>query len=245
MNGRIVILGATSGIGRAVAEGFIANQCDVVLCGRHTDALNRLSTHLKTALGKEIPYTCWDVNDTAKTEQTVQSLFSEHTIRGIFCSAGIMPSQENCLSNTSDFLSTIHTNFTATALAIETFAHHLENQGHGFISVVSSVAGDRGRQSNYVYGSSKAGLTAFLSGLRNRLHKKGILVQTVKPGFVRTRMTEHLSDGPLMAKPANVAKDIIKAIERKKDVIYTPFYWKFILGVIQYLPEFIFKRLSL
>ena len=119
-----------------------------------------------------------------------------------------------------------------------------ETQGHGSIVGITSVAGDRGRQSNYVYGASKGGFSLFLQGLRNRLHPKGVHVLTVKPGFVDTPMTSHMAKGLLFAQPSTVARGIHRAIVRKKDVVYLPWFWRFILLVFVHIPESIFKRLK-
>ena len=111
--------------------------------------------------------------------------------------------------------------------------------------VISSVAGDRGRQSNYVYGSAKAAVTTFLQGLRNRLHPAGVQVLTVKPGFVDTPMTSAFPKGPLWASPEQIARGIHRAIQKRKDVVYLPGFWRLIMRVIREIPEAVFKRLSL
>jgi short-subunit dehydrogenase len=126
-------------------------------------------------------------------------------------------------------------------------ANYLEERGRGYIAAVSSVAGDRGRQSNYTYGASKAGLSAYLQGLRNRLHPAGVHVLTVKPGFVDTPMTHGLvnPDSPLVASPEQVAADVDLAIRKRKDVIYTRWFWRAVMLVIGSIPERVFKRLKL
>ena len=139
----------------------------------------------------------------------------------------------------------ININFTSVAGFITILANYFEKMGEGTIAVISSVAGDRGRQSNYIYGAAKGGVTKFLQGLRNRLSQKNIQVLTIKPGLVDTPMTAHLPKNPLYVKPDFVAKSIIRAIEKKKDVIYVPEYWRLIMWVIIHIPEFIFKRLKL
>ena len=124
-------------------------------------------------------------------------------------------------------------------------AQRLEAQGSGCIAALSSVAGDRGRGSNLVYGAAKAGLTAFLSGLRNRLSGAGVRVVTVKPGFVDTPMTDHLPKNPLYASPERVARDVVRAIEGGADVVYTPWWWRWVMLAVRLVPERLFKRLSL
>jgi decaprenylphospho-beta-D-erythro-pentofuranosid-2-ulose 2-reductase len=142
-------------------------------------------------------------------------------------------------------LAEISTNGLSVVALLTLVANQLEQQGHGAIAVISSVAGDRGRQSNYVYGSAKAMVSAFLSGLRQRLAKKGVHVITVKPGFVDTPMTAHLPKGPLWAKPEQVAKDIRRAIDKGQRIVYTPGFWRFIMLIIKHIPEFVFVKLKL
>lgn len=139
----------------------------------------------------------------------------------------------------------IGVNFVSAASLLSHLANLMEKRRGGTIAVISSVAGDRGRQSNYVYGAAKAGLSAFASGLRNRLQKSGVSVVTIKPGFVDTPMTAHVKKGPLFATPEAVARGIVKAIDRRKDVVYVPGFWRPIMWLIRSIPERIFKRLSL
>jgi decaprenylphospho-beta-D-erythro-pentofuranosid-2-ulose 2-reductase len=124
-------------------------------------------------------------------------------------------------------------------------ANRFERQGFGTIAVISSVAGDRGRQSNYVYGAAKGAVSIFMQGLRNRLHPRGVQVLTIKPGFVDTPMTAAFPKGILWARPQQVARGICEAIEKKRDVVYLPWFWSPIMGVIRGLPEALFKRLRL
>ena len=124
-------------------------------------------------------------------------------------------------------------------------ANRFEAQGRGVIAVISSVAGDRGRQSNYVYGTAKAAVTAFTSGLRQRLYPKGVRVVTIKPGFVSTPMTTAFKKGALWATPASVAADIVRAMDHGTAVIYTPWFWRPIMWIIRSVPETVFRRLKL
>ena len=136
---------------------------------------------------------------------------------------------------------------TSFVTICEPFAEILESQGYGRLIGISSVAGDRGRQSNYIYGAAKAGVTAYLSGLRNRLFHKGVHVMTVKPGFVATKMTAGLLDpkSPMVATPEKVARDIVRASKRRKNILYTPRRWCLIMTIIESIPEFIFKRMKM
>ena len=121
----------------------------------------------------------------------------------------------------------------------------MEERKYGCIAVISSVAGDRGRQSNYIYGTAKGALTLFLQGLRNRLARSNVQVLTLKPGFVDTPMTAHLKKGLLFVSPETIAKGILRSIQKKKNEVYLPWFWYFIMKIIKTIPEFIFKRMKL
>ena len=140
----------------------------------------------------------------------------------------------------------LNTNFVGAVSILNIIAEDFEKKKAGVIVGISSVAGDRGRGSNYLYGSAKAGLTAYLSGLRNRMNGFGVSIITIKPGFVDTSMTEGLSLPPLLtAQPKTVANDVYKAVQKSKDIVYTKWFWRWIMLAIQTIPERIFKKLSL
>jgi len=142
-------------------------------------------------------------------------------------------------------LQELQTNCLSVLSLLTRLANQLEQQGHGCLAVISSVAGDRGRQSNYIYGTAKGALTIFLQGLRNRLGKTGVQVLTIKPGFVDSPMTRDFNKGLLWVKPAKIAEGILKAIDKRKEVVYLPFFWRYIMLIIRLIPEKVFKRLSL
>jgi decaprenylphospho-beta-D-erythro-pentofuranosid-2-ulose 2-reductase len=142
---------------------------------------------------------------------------------------------------------TIDINFTSPVSVLNLFANYFEQYQRGYIVAISSVAGDRGRQSNYVYGAAKAGLNTYLQGLRNRLHHSKVRVLTIKPGFVDTPMTHGLVNphSPLLASPERVARDIACAVKSERDIVYTPWFWAWIMRLIRLIPELVFKRLRL
>jgi short-subunit dehydrogenase len=160
---------------------------------------------------------------------------------------GTLPAQAEAQRDPAMARAAIDVNLTAAACLLELFAARMEARGRGWIAGISSVAGDRGRQSNYIYGAAKAGLTAYLAGLRNRLAKKGVHVVTVKPGFVDTPMTHGMVNpkSPLVASPERVAAGIVRAIRRRRNVVYLPWFWRAIMGVVTRVPEAIFKRMKL
>ena len=164
----------------------------------------------------------------------------------VFCVFGYMSDQEEARQNREEARKMMMVNYVGAVSVMEVIAGEMQKEGKGCIVGISSVAGDRGRASNYFYGSAKAGFSAYLSGLRNRMHSHGVHVMTVKPGFVRTRMTAGLDlPGPLTAEPEQVASDIFRAVKKKKNVLYTKGIWRIIMLIIRHIPEGIFKKLSL
>jgi short-subunit dehydrogenase len=158
---------------------------------------------------------------------------------------GTLSKQQSCERSVEETFAEIQTNALSTISLLTLLANRFEEEKDGTICVISSVAGDRGRASNYVYGSAKAMVSAFTSGLRQRLHKSNVAVVLVKPGFVDTPMTSEFKKGLLWAKPGGIAMKIVEAIDSKKNEIYVYFYWRFIMRLIVEIPELIFKRMNL
>lgn len=158
---------------------------------------------------------------------------------------GTLPDQAACQQSFELTRKEFEINALSTISLLTHLANHFEQKGQGTIAVISSVAGDRGRQSNYVYGSAKGAVTIFLQGLRNRLYKSGVVVLTIKPGFVDTPMTKGFSKNLLWSRPEKVAIHTLRSVLLAKDTIYTPWFWRWIMSVIKFLPEVIFKRLNL
>jgi short-subunit dehydrogenase len=158
---------------------------------------------------------------------------------------GDLPNQGECQRGWTDTESALTTNFLSPVAFLTWLGNYFDTRGKGNITVISSVAGDRGRQSNYIYGSAKGALSVFLQGLRNRLAPRGVSVTTIKPGFIDTPMTAAIKKGPLFASAELVGKRIHKAMKRGESVVYTPFFWRFIMLIIIHIPECIFKKLKL
>ena len=244
IQGSVLILGATSDIARATARAYAARGCRLLLAARNPSALTVDAEDLRIRYNVQVELFAFDMLDTAAHTAFINAL--PELPQTILCAVGILGEQVPAQSNSASAETIMRTNYLAPAVLLEQFAARMENRGQGCIIGISSVAGDRGRASNYYYGSAKAGFTAFLSGLRNRLVKKNVHVITVKPGFVRTRMTEGMKlPGALTAAPEEVAKAIVRAQERGKNVIYVRRIWRLIMLIIVHLPEIIFKRLSL
>jgi hypothetical protein len=187
-----------------------------------------------------------DLNDFDLHETIIRNAMeSLDGLDTVLVAHGTLSDQEACEKEYRLAEQEFRTNFLSVVSLLTPIANIFAKQGYGSIAVISSVAGERGRQSNYVYGTAKGALSLFLQGLRNRLHTKGVHVLTVKPGFVSTPMTEHLPKNILFARPEDIAKGIYRAITKKKDIVYLPGYWRPIMTLIKKIPEAYYKRLRL
>lgn len=243
---KILIFGATSAIAFETAKLFAKEGASFFLCARDKNELKRLSDDLIVRGAKGTEYSTFDALDDnliVKAIDNCLTMFPDLDV--LFIAHGLLPDQKLCETDIDEMRKVIDINFTSAAVILTRIAAHFEKQGHGIIVAISSPAGDRGRQSNYVYGSAKGALTVFLSGLRNRLSKRGVHVLTIKPGFVDTPMTAHIKKGFLFAKPEVVAKGIYKAIIREKDNVYLPWFWRVIMMIIIHIPEKILKKMKL
>jgi decaprenylphospho-beta-D-erythro-pentofuranosid-2-ulose 2-reductase len=240
----VLILGATSDIALAVARGLARNGYGLLLAGRDQDAVNKAATDLTLRFSVPVQGLALDVLDFDSHAEFWDGLDRKPV--GVVCAVGYLGDQAKAQSDISETRCIIDTNLTGCVSLLNLAADHLERCGEGFIIGISSVAGDRGRAANYLYGAAKAGFSAYLSGLRNRLGRTGIKVITVKPGFVATRMTEGLNlPARLTATPEQTAADILRALEKGRQVVYTRWFWRIIMLVIVHLPERIFKRIML
>ncbi len=238
----LLIIGAKSDIAKEIAKIYAKNGYDLYLAGRNIEELKEFQSDLKIRYQREIELKEFDIT---RNHYSFYNSLKEKPI-GVIVVSGYMPLQERAEKDLGEAVKTINTNFTGVVEILNIVANDFEKRREGFIIGVSSVAGDRGRAKNYIYGSSKAGLTAYLSGLRNRLYKNNIQVLTVKPGFVKTKMTKDL-DLPekLTALPSEVAKDIFNAQQNGKDILYTKWIWRYIMLIIKSIPEAIFKKMNI
>jgi decaprenylphospho-beta-D-erythro-pentofuranosid-2-ulose 2-reductase len=241
----LLVLGGTSDIGRATALHYAAAGWRVLLTARDAEAGRRNADDIAARAGAAVSVHLLDVLDTECFRSFVDGLpVLPDTVVSVVGELGDQARAESDLEHAARVL---RANFEGPALLLGLFAERFAARGSGTLVGVSSVAGDRGRGSNYVYGSAKAGFTAFLSGLRNRLASAGVRVITVKPGFVRTRMTSAMKLPPLLtAEPSEVGTAIYAAAEGGGgDVIYVRGPWRIVMTVISLLPEKVFKRLRL
>ncbi len=240
-----IILGASSAMARALARQVAATGASVLLGGR--DAADIAAQAADCALrGAPIAEAfAFDARDTSGYAEIVARARKTEGTLNIAVFVGSMPPQGEIDAGPSLIAGTVADSFTGPATLLHMLAPILEERGAGTIVGVGSVAGDRGRVGNYVYGAAKAGFHTYLSGLRNRLTRSGAHVVTVKPGFVDTAMTWGLEGMFLVAPPDAVARDILAAVSKRRDVIYTPFFWRWIMLIIRAIPERIFKMLSI
>lgn len=240
----VLIIGAKSDIAKEVAREYAKNGYDLYLAGRNIGEVENFENDIKIRSNADVKVKEFDITKFETHNDFYNSL--EPKPLGVIVVAGYMAEQKSCENEWSETLNTINVNFTGAVSILNIIANDMEQNKNGFIVGVSSVAGDRGRKANYIYGSSKAAFSAYLSGLRNRLHESGVKVLTVKPGFVATKMTAGLDlPAKLTALPEDAAKDIYKAQQKNREVLYTKWIWRYIMLIITAIPEFIFKRLSI
>ncbi len=241
--GPVLILGAHSGIARATARSFAEAGHPIQLAARNSSRLADDAADLRTRFGVEVTVHEFD----ALASDTHAAFVAALALPQIaICAVGAMGDQTASAADPLAAANILRSNFEGPASIIAHLANAMAARGSGTLVGISSVAGDRGRASNYVYGSAKAGFTAFLSGLRNRLTPQGVHVVTVLPGFVRTAMTAGMeTPGPLTADPKEVGDAILRAVEKRRNVIYTRPIWRIVMAVIRNIPEPVFKKTSL
>ncbi|OGU56353.1 MAG: short-chain dehydrogenase [Ignavibacteria bacterium GWF2_33_9] len=243
-NKTCLILGATSGIAEAIAIEFAKNNFDLILTGRNSDELNKIEQDFKIRYNANCSAHHLEITDLESHRTFLENLQILPDV--IVFAIGYLGEQKSSEAHYDEARKVIDINFTYPMNLLNHFANEFEKRKSGTIIGISSVAGDRGRKANYIYGSAKAALSAYLSGLRNRLSGSHVEVITIKPGFVRTKMTEHLeTPGRFTTEPQEVAKDTWKGFAKKKDVIYSKKIYRYLLFVIKHIPEKIFKKLSI
>ena len=243
MKKKILIIGATSTIAEHCSKIWAQREDQLYLVARNEERLKRITADLKLLGAKEVFSHRMDLND---IEHHAGMLDTAVKVMGgidtVLIAHGTLSNQKACEQSMEKTLVEIKTNTISTISLLTHIANIFEVKRAGTIAVISSVAGDRGRASNYVYGSAKAMVTAFTSGLRQRLHKSNVTVITIKPGLVDTPMTAAFKKGLMWAKPAAVAATIVQAVDKKKNEVYVPAFWWPVMVIIRLLPSSIFKR---
>jgi decaprenylphospho-beta-D-erythro-pentofuranosid-2-ulose 2-reductase len=241
-----LIVGALSAMAMETARLMAGRSWNLCLVARSKEKLIELSADLLARGAKKVDYIVMDVAQAADGGQLLSAAEElSGQIDTVLVAWGTLGDQSVAEKDLAAAMHILNTNFNHQALCLLGIASRFEERKSGTLVGISSVAGDRGRQSNFIYGSAKGAFSLFLQGLRNRMQKHGVHVVTVKPGFVASPMTRHVKQGPLFVGPDVIAQGILKAIERKKDVVYLPWFWLPIMLVIKSIPERIFKKLSL
>ena len=240
----ILILGGNSDVGKSLSKNFAKLGSNIILTSRKEGQLDSFSSDLEIRNNIKCDVKFFDVLNFKSHKLFYNNLKIRPEI--VISCIGYLDQQKDSENNFDETIKSIHTNFTGLVSILNIITNDFEKRKSGFIIGISSVAGDRGRGSNYIYGSSKSAFTAYLSGLRNRLYKSGVFVITVKPGFIKTKMTKNLNLPKILTiSPDEVSNAIIKSIKKKKNLIYTKSFWKWIMLIIKSIPESNFKRMGL
>lgn len=242
---KILIIGATSAIAEHCARLWAVRGDALFLVARNQDRLNTIAMDLRVRGAGNVSTYQLDLNEiTAQQAMLDAADVALGGVDTVLIAHGTLSNQKACEQSVDETLAEIKTNALSTIALLTIIANRFEAKRNGTIGVISSVAGDRGRASNYVYGSAKAMVTAFTSGLRQRLHKSNVAVVTIKPGFVDTPMTAEFKKGLLWAQPATVATKIVKAMDQGKDEVYVPAFWWGIMAAIKAIPQILFQKLN-
>ena len=243
---KILILGASSEIAHATCKIYARLGYKFVLMARDKDKLKTIAQDLRNRGASDVKCFIMDINKISEHSRLIKKTFIFlGSIDITLISHGTLPDQIACERSAKLTAKELNTNAISTILFLTNLANELEKHKKGIIAVITSVAGDRGRASNYVYGSAKAMVSTFLQGLRGRLAKKGIHIVDIKPGIVETRMTAHLKKRFFWANPDKIAKEIMQAISKEKHSVYAPWHWWLIMKFVNFIPEFIFKKIKL
>lgn len=240
---KVLIIGATSSIAEHCARIWAVRGEELYLVARNEAHLQTIAADLKVRGASSVATKCVDLNKMGRHVELLDA--AENAMSGfdiVLVAHGTLSNQKLCEKSVSETLAEIQTNALSTISLLTLVANRFEAKREGTICVISSVAGDRGRASNYVYGSAKAMVTAFTSGLRQRLHKSNVAVVTIKPGFVDTPMTSEFKKGLLWKTPSAIAEKIVRAIDKKKTEVYAPAFWLLIMVIIKNIPNNIFKK---
>lgn len=243
---KTLIIGATSAIAEATARRLAREGDRMFLIARDRDKLEVVAADLRARGADLVEVAALDVLDFDRHDAVLQKACD--TLQGLdlaLLAHGTLPDQQACQASFTLAHREFDVNATSVMSLVTWLANYLERQHSGTIAVISSVAGDRGRQSNYLYGAAKGAVSLFLQGVRNRLYRAGVKVLTIKPGFVDTPMTAAFDKGPLWAQPDDIAEKIMHALRKGHDVVYAPGFWRLVMLVIKLIPETLFKRLSL
>ncbi|MEV0092052.1 decaprenylphospho-beta-D-erythro-pentofuranosid-2-ulose 2-reductase [Streptomyces sp. NPDC050738] len=239
----LLVLGGTSEIALATARRLVARRTRTVwLAGRPSPALDEAAVQLRS-LGAEVRTVAFDALDSASHEEALGKVFAEGDIDMVLLAFGILGDQSRDESEPLSAVRVAQTNYTGAVSAGLICAKALQGQGHGSLVVLSSVAGERARRANFIYGSSKAGLDAFAQGLGDAMHGTGVHVMVVRPGFVRSKMTEGLEEAPLATTPEAVATAIEAGLRRRSETVWVPGTLRVVMSALRHVPRPLFRKL--
>jgi short-subunit dehydrogenase len=243
---RVLVIGATSGMAQEAAKILAARGDRLYLLARDPERLAAVAGDLVARGAAAVAHETADFLDTDHHAALLERAWAAFGgFDAVLVAHGTLGDQQRCEADYAAAEREVRSNLLTAVSFLTDVANRFAATGNGTIAVISSVAGDRGRQSNYVYGAAKAGLSAFLQGLRNRLAHHGVRVVTIKPGFVDTPMVAHLKKGPLFASAARAGQLIVRAMDRGGDVVYLPWFWRYIMLAVIHVPERMFKRLRM
>ena len=241
----LLVLGGTSEIGLATAARLAARRTRTIwLAGRPSPALEESADRLRD-LGADVRTVPFDALDTDRHEETLGKIFADGDIDMVLLAFGVLGDQARDENDCAQALKVVRTNYTGALSAALICGQALRSQGHGSLVVMSSVAGERARRSNFVYGSSKAGLDAFAQGLGDSLHGSGVHVMVVRPGFVRTKMTAGLPAAPLATTPEAVAEAVEDGLRRRAEIVWVPGALRYVMSALRHVPRAVFRRLPM
>lgn len=243
----VLVLGGGSEIALATCRALLARRtARLVLAGRKPEALEASAVELRDAGASDVHVVAFDATDRSSHERFVADVFDRFgDIDLVLVAFGVLGDQDRAARDATAALEVADTNFTGVVSVTIPIAQRLELQGHGMIVLLSSVAAERARRSNFVYGASKAGADAFCQGLGDRLAGRGVHVMVVRPGFVHTKMTAGMRAAPFSVQPEQVADAIVRGIARRADVVWVPPVLRAVMAVIRHLPRPVFRRLDL
>lgn len=242
----LLIVGATSAIAVEVARAYAPTGARFILVGRNPARLDAVADDLRVRGAAQAAIMELDVADLDRHGAVIEAAAAAlGTVDVALIAHGVLPDQRRSERDVALTLDAVRVNLTATVSLLTLLAQRLESQRHGCLAVITSVAGDRGRRSNYLYGATKAGLDVFLQGLRARLKRVGVMVLTIKPGLVDTPMTAAIPKHRLFVSPQRVGRAVRRAIEARKSVVYVPGFWRPIMALLRAMPERLFIRFDL
>ncbi|HBF13820.1 MAG TPA: short-chain dehydrogenase [Deltaproteobacteria bacterium] len=243
---KILIIGATSSIAQETAKIFATSGAALFLVARNQEKMDILAKDLVIRGATQVETALFDATKMGNEEMFLKKIIQTFgDFDGVLMAHGFLPNQTECERSVEKTLETFQINALSFISLLTVLGNYFGERQKGFMAIITSVAGDRGRQSNYVYAAAKSAVHVFLQGMRQRLFKKGVHLLTIKPGYVDTPMTVGMKKNFLFASPQKIARGIVKAIEKRKDIVYLPWFWRWIMLMVRNIPEGKFKKLSL